>query len=67
MRLKLEVLVGTRTIYQICFVFSGRGIAVVSFRASHVALVVTNPPASAGGIRDAGSGGSPGGAGGNPL
>ena len=67
MRLKLEVLVGTRTIYQICFVFSERGIAVVSFRASHMALVVTNPPASAGGIRDAGSGGSPGGGGGNPL
>ena len=57
MRLKLEVLVGTRAIYQICFVFSERGIAVVSFRASHVALVVTNQPAKAGGIRDAGSGG----------
>ena len=44
---------------------------MVSFRTSHMALVVTNLPANAGGIRDAGStsgsGGSPGGGRGDPL
>ena len=45
--------------------------AIFTLRASQVALMVKNPPASAGDVRDAGSipvsGRSPGGGHGNPL
>ena len=54
----------TYTLFYIIFI-------TVSIRTSQGALVVENPPANAGGIRDAGSipglGRSPGGGNGNPL